>query len=74
MTIDHIIPKSFGGQDTWHNLVCACQKCNTIKANRTPQLAEMRLIKTPKKPSPIFYLQTIVQKPHNTWKSYLFLD
>ena len=24
MTIDHVIPKSVGGKDTWENLVCAC--------------------------------------------------
>jgi len=74
MTIDHVIPKSFGGKDTWKNLVCACEKCNANKANRTPQIADMELIKVPKKPSPLFYLQSIVRKPHPTWKAYLFLD
>jgi len=74
MTIDHVIPKSFGGRESWENLVCACEKCNTKKANRTPQLADMQLIRPPKKPTPLFYLQAIIRKPHPTWKSYLFLD
>jgi 5-methylcytosine-specific restriction endonuclease McrA len=74
MTIDHVIPKSFGGKETWENLVCACEKCNTTKADRTPQLAGMRLLKKPKKPSPIFFLQTLVPNPPSAWKSYLFLD
>lgn len=42
-TVDHIQPKSRGGQNTWGNLVTACQKCNTMKANRTPQEAGMKV-------------------------------
>lgn len=74
MTIDHVIPKSYGGKDTWENLVCACIRCNTKKGNHTPEEAGMKLLKPPRKPSHLFYLQTMISKAHETWKPYLFLD
>lgn len=37
LTIDHILPKSRGGQDTWSNLVTSCYECNNCKDNRTPE-------------------------------------
>ena len=42
-TIDHVLPKSRGGGDTWTNLVAACQVCNGKKADRTPEEAGMKL-------------------------------
>lgn len=37
LTIDHVLPKSRGGQDTWSNLVTSCLDCNNCKDNRTPE-------------------------------------
>ncbi len=37
LTIDHVVPKSRGGQDTWQNLVTSCLECNNCKDNRTPE-------------------------------------
>lgn len=51
LTIDHVIPQSKGGRDTWQNLVLACVRCNVHKANRTPGEAEMPLIRRPVKPA-----------------------
>ena len=50
LTIDHVIPQSKGGRDSWENLVLACVKCNVKKSNRTPDQAHMPLIKKPVKP------------------------
>ena len=36
-TVDHVLPKSRGGRDTWENLVAACSKCNNNKGDRTPE-------------------------------------
>jgi 5-methylcytosine-specific restriction endonuclease McrA len=36
-TIDHVIPKSRGGQDSWENLVACCLRCNNAKSDKTPQ-------------------------------------
>jgi CRISPR/Cas system Type II protein with McrA/HNH and RuvC-like nuclease domain len=42
-TVDHVYPKSMGGQFTWDNTVAACKKCNGKKGNRTPEQAGMKM-------------------------------
>lgn len=36
-TVDHIMPKSRGGGNTWGNLCCACKSCNSKKNDNTPE-------------------------------------
>jgi 5-methylcytosine-specific restriction endonuclease McrA len=43
LTLDHVIPKSRGGANTWENLVTSCFSCNLKKANRTPEEAKMKM-------------------------------
>ena len=43
LSVDHIIPKCQGGENTWENLVTSCNKCNNKKGGRTPQEAKMPL-------------------------------
>ena len=74
LTIDHIYPKFRGGKDTWENLVCACKNCNQKKGNRTPQEANMPLIKTPKRPNRIHYFQRYVKDRQADWRPYLFME
>jgi 5-methylcytosine-specific restriction endonuclease McrA len=50
-TIDHVKPQAQGGKNTWENCVCACFKCNNFKEDRTPEQAEMFLIKQPVAPT-----------------------
>jgi 5-methylcytosine-specific restriction endonuclease McrA len=73
LTVDHIIPRHLGGKHTWENLVCACVRCNNAKGHRTPEQAEMRLQKKPSKPTHLFFLQFFIEKPHDSWRPYLFL-
>lgn len=49
-TKDHIIPRSKGGKDEWENLALSCFRCNTVKNNRTPEQAGMKLNITPYNP------------------------
>jgi 5-methylcytosine-specific restriction endonuclease McrA len=51
LTIDHIIPQSRGGEDTWENLAVACLRCNVKKGSRTPDEWGVPLIRTPQKPA-----------------------
>ena len=37
LTVDHVIPKSRGGKNTWTNMTTACKPCNTVKDARTPK-------------------------------------
>lgn len=50
-TVDHVLPRSRGGTDSWFNLISACGPCNGRKANRTPQEANMPLLWEPYLPS-----------------------
>lgn len=50
LTIDHVIPTSRGGTNSWNNCVTSCEPCNAKKSNRTPQECGMKLIKRPKMP------------------------
>jgi 5-methylcytosine-specific restriction endonuclease McrA len=50
-TVDHIVPKSRGGKETWGNCVTACSDCNGWKADRTPEEAGMELLWPPKVPN-----------------------
>jgi 5-methylcytosine-specific restriction endonuclease McrA len=50
LTLDHVIPRSRGGQHTWDNVVTACERCNSRKSDRTPSETGMQLRKVPKAP------------------------
>ena len=50
--MDHVVPRSHGGQDTWLNTVASCAQDNHRKANRTPEEAGMPLLRTPFEPTP----------------------
>ncbi len=51
LTIDHIIPKSRGGKDSFENCVACCVACNNRKASRTPREAGMVLKSPPWQPT-----------------------
>ena len=70
-TVDHILPRSRGGRNTWSNTVCACPRCNQRKGNRTPHQAGMRLLWEPKRPR-VNYLVVTGEIP-TAWKVYLEL-
>lgn len=48
LTLDHVLPRSRGGQGTWENLVACCKTCNGRKGNRLLKEANMRLLKQPR--------------------------
>ncbi|MFK3985275.1 HNH endonuclease [Micromonospora sp. NPDC050397] len=50
-TIDHVLPRSRGGRNTWKNTVAACYACNQRKGDRTPAEAGMPLRYDPAVPS-----------------------
>jgi 5-methylcytosine-specific restriction endonuclease McrA len=70
-TIDHILPVSRGGRNTWGNTACACPLCNQRKGNRTPHEANMKLRWEPKTPR-VNYLVALGEAPA-AWKVYLEL-
>jgi 5-methylcytosine-specific restriction endonuclease McrA len=49
-SLDHILPRSRGGADSWENLVWAHKEVNARKGNRLPHEAGLRLLSTPRAP------------------------
>ena len=74
MTIDHIISRNKGGQDSWDNLVAACVPCNTKKGNHSLRYIQMDLSKMPRKPTMILHLQKFVKQFQSSWRPYLFMQ
>lgn len=70
VTIDHVLPRSRGGPNTWENTVASCEDCNTRKADKTPDEAGMRLRKKPHRPRWKPGLSKPV-KVKESWKPFL---
>lgn len=68
-TIDHVIPRSQGGTITWDNVVLSCFECNQMKGNKTPEQANMKILK---KPKPLTYGEYFDYMNFNIemWKNY----
>lgn len=68
LNLDHVLPKSRGGQMRWDNIVCSCIPCNTRKANRTPREASMKLIRPAVKPN---HVTELIRIRHDSWKHFI---
>jgi len=70
LTLDHVIPQSKGGKNTWDNLVTACKQCNSEKADLS--LEEYgKQIPTPYRPHYLMLMKTITYVPKE-WEPFLF--
>ncbi len=59
LNLDHVMPRDKGGRTTWENIVTSCFRCNTRKANKLPQEANMHPQSKPSAPRwrPLFGIQ-----------------
>jgi 5-methylcytosine-specific restriction endonuclease McrA len=71
LTLDHVIPRSRGGESVWENVVTACAPCNHQKGNRTLEEARMELVHPPKAPAPVLFIRLAAPKIPNGWQPYL---
>jgi len=71
LTMDHVVPKSRGGKSTWDNIVLACVRCNSIKSDKTPEEAGMKLQRKPKKPAWLFRVSPDKVKAHDAWQQFV---
>jgi 5-methylcytosine-specific restriction endonuclease McrA len=74
LTLDHVIPRSRGGETTWENLVACCNPCNNKKGNRTPDEAGMKLFRPPR-PFSVHtsrQLMRLLARTDEQWKKYLW--
>ena len=68
LTIDHVLPKSRGGKNTWSNLVTCCNTCNAKKNNKTPEEAGMKLLVIPTEPN--IFSDIINPSTEKIWKDF----
>ena len=72
LSLDHVHPRSQGGEMGWENIVCCCVACNSRKGGRTPEQAGMRLVRVPKRPRHNPLLRGKLQNPkYESWKAFL---
>jgi 5-methylcytosine-specific restriction endonuclease McrA len=69
--IDHVIPSSRGGKDTWTNMVVTSKETNTRKGNRLNEEVGLKLIRKPFAPGPIKVCDLITEAKHADWKHFL---
>lgn len=76
LTIDHVIPKSRGGNTSWENVVVACQECNLKKGNRTPVEVGIKLLRKPYRPHFLIHNSVYTAAPKSfieSWNKYVLL-
>ena len=75
LTLDHVVPRSRGGNSTWENLVACCHACNRRKGNRMlSELDDMTLLREPR-PFSLHTSRQIMRmlgRGDDRWRKYLF--
>jgi len=71
--IDHVIPESRGGLNTWTNTVSCCKGCNNFKDARLPNEAGMKLLRVPDRPKGFReIIQIKLGEIHELWEKYIW--
>lgn len=74
-SIDHVLPRSRGGQHTWDNVVACCRRCNVRKGSRLPAEAGLTLARDPR--APLRHGWIYASAGHGidpVWNRYLMLE
>jgi 5-methylcytosine-specific restriction endonuclease McrA len=77
LTLDHIIPKSRGGKDSWDNLVTCCSNCNSKKGDKPLDKSGLKLRKRVYEPAYLRWFslqQNEIDDNDSTWNTYLMLN
>ena len=70
--LDHVVPRSRGGADTWENLVWSAKEVNQRKADRLPHEAGLKLLNVPRAPKEL-PVSAMIRNAHGVaeWKLFL---
>jgi 5-methylcytosine-specific restriction endonuclease McrA len=71
LTLDHVMPRSRGGESVWENVVTSCAPCNLRKGNRLPHEISMELHAKPRAPAPVLFIRLAAPKIPDGWQPYL---
>lgn len=70
-SIDHVVPRSRGGEHVWENVVAACRPCNTRKRDRLLTETSMTLRRRPTAPRELSWIVVAVGRVPDDWEPYL---
>ena len=72
-SLDHVVPRSRCGADTWENPVRSSKAVNTYKSNRLPHEAGLRLLNVPRTPKEL-PVTALLRNAHGVAEWKLFLN
>ena len=73
LTLDHVLPRSRGGESVWENVVTSCAPCNLKKGNRSLEEVGLVLRHPPRPPTPVLFIRLAAPHIPERWGPYLNL-
>ena len=71
LTLDHVVPRSRGGESVWENVVASCAPCNLKKGDQLPEEARMHPQVHPRQPTPTLFITLGSPSIPESWVPYL---
>src|SRR6059036_2331433 len=71
LTLDHVVPRSKGGESVWENVVTACAPCNLRKGDRLLEETGLVLHRLPRAPVPELFIRLTAATIPVRWQPYL---
>ena len=71
LTLDHVVPRSRGGDSVWENVVTSCAPCNLRKGNRSLEESGLHLRTRPRAPAPVLFIRLAAPRIPHGWRPYL---
>ncbi len=71
LTLDHVVPRSRGGESSWENVVTSCATCNHKKGNRLLEETQMTMSIQPRPPQPVLFIHLAAPRIPDRWRPYL---
>ena len=71
LTLDHVVPRSRGGESSWENVVTSCASCNHKKGDRLLEETQMTMSVRPRPPAPVLFIQIAAPRIPAGWEPYL---
>jgi 5-methylcytosine-specific restriction endonuclease McrA len=71
LTLDHVVPRSRGGDSVWENVVTSCAPCNHHKGDRLLEETSMTLRTQPRPPTPVLFIRLTAEHIPEVWGTYL---
>src|SRR5258705_4271362 len=72
LTLDHVVPRSRGGDSVWENVVTSCAPCNMRKGDRLPEEASMTMRRAPRPPAAGLFIRLAApSRLPTSWRPHL---